>query len=174
LAPPGRLDLAPPPRSGDALNWPHPTFLAASSWPSLTAGQGRTSSLRSGRSTWTCGSSPGEIGSSRGRAQTRHPGHPPRVGPVEAVMTFRGIPVGPTQGVLVGPLQAVLTTGGSVLGDYLTLSPIRAHRVGSRLTVGRTGNPLTLCDNTIAVFVAPAGRSLWPPTLFRDPNGHRR
>jgi hypothetical protein len=57
LAPPGRPHLAPPDDRGDALNWPRLGFLAASSWPSLTAGQGRTFSLRCGRSTLTCGSS---------------------------------------------------------------------------------------------------------------------
>jgi hypothetical protein len=37
---------------------PTHAFLAALSWQALTAGQGRTSSLRCGRSTLTCGSSP--------------------------------------------------------------------------------------------------------------------
>jgi hypothetical protein len=36
---------------------PTVVFLAASSWPTLPAGQGRSSSLRCGRSTLTCGSS---------------------------------------------------------------------------------------------------------------------
>ncbi len=45
-------------RSDDALIRPRLPFLAAPSWQALTAAQGRTSSLRCGRSTLTCGSSP--------------------------------------------------------------------------------------------------------------------
>jgi hypothetical protein len=58
LVPPGRLRLAPPEESVGASNWTHLAFLAAQLWPTLPAGQGRSSSIRCGRSTLTCGSSP--------------------------------------------------------------------------------------------------------------------
>ena len=58
LGPPGRLHLDPLGNQLAPSFGPTQAFLAAPSWQALTAGQGRTSSLRCWRSTLTRGSSP--------------------------------------------------------------------------------------------------------------------
>jgi hypothetical protein len=55
--PPGRLHVDPPEDWTTPSIGPAVAFLAGPSWPTLTSRQGRTSSLRCGRSTLTCGSS---------------------------------------------------------------------------------------------------------------------
>ena len=100
--------------SEDALNWTHLAFLAATSWPTLPAAQGRTSSLRCGRSTLTCGSSSAIGQQSRKATLQAASRRLLGVGPFQADIEGVRFEVGPLQAVRVGPLGGVVTTARTI------------------------------------------------------------